>query len=101
MGHRHGTCGTSGVGMLKRSSGAGQSMDPVRGKRKEGSPSAAVVHKAEGYMKRQCTDDKWLSKWCCTPSELECRRQKGLCLRCASDHPTRDCPLLSFPVEQA
>ncbi|GIL49114.1 hypothetical protein Vafri_5591, partial [Volvox africanus] len=89
-----GARGTSGAGRQRRSSGAGQSTDPVRGKRKGDSPSAAVVHKAGSGTKRQRTDDNWLSKWGCTRSELECRRRKGVCLRCASDHVTRECPLL-------
>ncbi|GIL68906.1 hypothetical protein Vafri_22170 [Volvox africanus] len=89
-----GARGTSGAGRQRRSSGAGQSTDPVRGKRKGDSPSAAVVHKAGSGTKRQRTDDNWLSKWGCTRSELECQRRKGVCLRCASDHVTRECPLL-------
>ncbi|GIL65725.1 hypothetical protein Vafri_19353 [Volvox africanus] len=89
-----GARGTSGAGRQRRSSSAGQSTDPVRGKRKGDSPSAAVVHKAGSGTKRQRTDDNWLSKWGCTRSELECRRRKGVCLRCASDHVTRECPLL-------
>ncbi|GIL57111.1 hypothetical protein Vafri_12314, partial [Volvox africanus] len=89
-----GARGTSGAGRQRRSSGAGQSTDPVRGKRKGDSPSAAVVHKTGNGTKRQRTDDNWLSKWGCTRSELECRRRKGVCLRCASDHVTRECPLL-------
>ncbi|GIL87410.1 hypothetical protein Vretimale_1677 [Volvox reticuliferus] len=96
----HGVRGASGSGHPRGSAGAGQSSDPARGKRKGGTPTAAVMHEAKNETKRQRTNDGWLKKWECTQSEFKRRRRMKVCQRCAEEHPTRDCPLLPRLAQQ-
>ncbi|GLI65152.1 hypothetical protein VaNZ11_008603 [Volvox africanus] len=63
-------------------------------KRKDVLQTTAESRGTEPESKQSRMQNRWLTKWGCTQAEFVQRRQLGVCLRCASNHPTRNCPLL-------
>jgi len=85
-----------GAGTSRGFAGKGRGRGPKSGER--GTVAPATVGGFEPRGKRQ-RDDSWLPKWGCSRDELETRKRRRVCLRCAADHPTRECPLLpGIPV---
>ncbi|GLI70927.1 hypothetical protein VaNZ11_016021 [Volvox africanus] len=92
----NGTCHANNAPSLETQGSAHKDHEITlaRRKREEEPRSTVGVCGTDPEVKRQQVQDKWLTKWECMLAELTWRQQARVCLRCASGHPTRICPLL-------
>ncbi|GLI69941.1 hypothetical protein VaNZ11_014676 [Volvox africanus] len=85
---------------VRGTGGAGPSSDPARNRKRGGAPSSAAAQRSDPNAKRTRTDDTYMPKWNCNRSEFERRKLANVCLRCAENHSTKDCPLMPPFVPQ-